>query len=131
MLSQLGGIGVLVPLLEHVTGLSEKEELLLNTVSAITNLSFYYRPGSDNVLLSDYSRLSVCLVEILLHDNDEAVTEAARAFGNISRNHDVSLQFVFCLDNNLVYFLPFQGTFVYADLWCRRCARHPARSRFP
>lgn len=98
-LAELQGVAVLVPLLELASRRPEQEELLLNAVSAITNLSFYYQQdqGLDgnfgdrhaHSLLSDHSRLCSSLVEILLHENDEAVTEAARAFGNLSRDTDV------------------------------------------
>lgn len=91
VLSALPGVSVLVPLLEMASKRSEQEELLLNVVSAVTNLSFYYQPGDESDhLLSDHSRLCSILVEILLHENPEAVTEAARAFGNISRNIEVA-----------------------------------------
>ena len=60
------------------------EELLLNTTSALTNLS-YYTEGGDNQLLASPERLVRGLVPVLLHPNPEASTEAARAFGNLSR----------------------------------------------
>ncbi|CAM9438976.1 unnamed protein product, partial [Discosporangium mesarthrocarpum] len=76
------------------------EELLLNVVSLVTNLSFYGRGGGWGCPTGgDVARLlsrrhpggsSLCrhLVKVLLHPNEEAVTEAARAFGNFSRDGD-------------------------------------------
>ena len=63
------------------------EELLLNTTSALTNLSYYTEGGErgDNQLLASPERLVRGLVPVLLHPNPEASAEAARAFGNLSR----------------------------------------------
>jgi hypothetical protein len=139
------GVGVLVPLLDHGLG-ARREELLLNVVSAITNLSYYPEAesslsgssarrrrrrrrrsgggggegesegkddddaysGSDggdggdddddidgapaeNFIFRSHKRLCSDLVEVLLHNNEEAVAEAARAFGNFSRDGTVRL----------------------------------------
>lgn len=59
----------------------DNEELLLNVVSAIANLSYY----SDTSVCFDAETCSR-LVDVLLHQNHEAVSEAARAFGNMSRD---------------------------------------------
>lgn len=106
MLCDLSGVAVLVPLLEVASGRRDQEELLLNVVSAITNLSFYYQPAvvGEQHLLSDYPRLCSSLVEILLHDNHEAVTEAARAFGNISRDHEVFNIIIACCASHFLVF---------------------------
>ncbi|CAM9389746.1 unnamed protein product, partial [Hapterophycus canaliculatus] len=72
------------------------EELLLNTVSLVTNLSFY-GPGANEPAAplpdrdhgAGFKRHEVLcghLVKVLLHPNAEAVAEAARAFGNFSRD---------------------------------------------
>ena len=51
------------------------EELVLNTVSAITNLSFYHQPL--NAVLQ-HETVAALLVPLLLHDNHEAKLECAR-----------------------------------------------------
>ncbi|GAX78023.1 hypothetical protein CEUSTIGMA_g5465.t1 [Chlamydomonas eustigma] len=62
----------------------EADELVLNCVCALTNLSFYH--GVDNKVLSaDPSTLLSHVTPLLLCDNDEAMVEAARAYGNFSR----------------------------------------------
>ncbi|KAH8097921.1 hypothetical protein JL720_840 [Aureococcus anophagefferens] len=71
-----------------------REELVLNIVSAITNLSYYvtHRPPraygfkEDESLFADHGATCGGLLDALLHDNSEAVSETARAFGNFSRD---------------------------------------------
>jgi len=79
------------------------EELMLNAVSCITNVSYYSTaPTSDSkssnkpVLSSEYcfiesnrTAITQLLSRILLDRNEEAVVEATRAFGNLSRFKDV------------------------------------------
>ena len=137
---QQPGIQVLVPLL-HESLASNREELLLNVVSCITNLSYYgtssasvgggggalerhagegkegeekdgeekdgggggsncgralhvHASGSGSgrvgqVLFSAHRAVIGDLVGVLVHPNDEAVAEAARAFGNLSRDTQI------------------------------------------
>ena len=66
--------------------LAEQEELVLNAVSAITNLSFYPQPL--NAVLH-HETIAELLVPLLLHDNHEAKVEAARCYGNLSRYPEV------------------------------------------
>eukprot|EP01116_Phalansterium_solitarium_P021419 TRINITY_DN6651_c0_g1_i1.p1 TRINITY_DN6651_c0_g1~~TRINITY_DN6651_c0_g1_i1.p1 ORF type:complete len:756 (+),score=297.80 TRINITY_DN6651_c0_g1_i1:221-2488(+) len=63
------------------------DELLLNLIGAITNLSFY--SGESNVVLQNQLQISKLLVPFLIQDNEEAVIESARAFGNFSRSKPV------------------------------------------
>ncbi|KAG6966630.1 hypothetical protein JG688_00006680, partial [Phytophthora aleatoria] len=100
--AQLNGYDALTPLLETLE-ISQRvgdEELMLNTVSCITNVSYYSTaPASDSkgsAQNSDYcfiesNRVAITqlLARILLDRNEEAVVEAARAFGNLSRFKDV------------------------------------------
>ncbi|PNH12894.1 Armadillo repeat-containing protein 2 [Tetrabaena socialis] len=72
------------------------EELVLNTVCALTNLSFYQsEPAapeggfSNKVLLLPPARLLPRITPLLMCDNEEAVIEAARVYGNFSRSPDV------------------------------------------
>ncbi|RHY88451.1 hypothetical protein DYB26_000705 [Aphanomyces astaci] len=63
---------------------------MLNVVSCLTNLSFYSTDATPtNVITVHRHRLSRDLASILVDPNDEAVVEAARAFGNLSRFPDV------------------------------------------
>ena len=94
-LVRLEGVACLVPILRASLD-ANREELLLNAVSAVTNLSFYGgggggsggSGGGGSVVLRESRPLIAVLVEVLLHENEEAVAEAARAFGNFSRLPD-------------------------------------------
>ncbi|GIL94202.1 hypothetical protein Vretimale_474 [Volvox reticuliferus] len=70
------------------------EELVLNTVCALTNLSYYQSemtPGgfTNKVLQLPPSRLMPRITPLLMCDNEEAVIEAARVYGNFSRSPEV------------------------------------------
>lgn len=86
------------------------EELMLNIVSCITNLSYYSSSTTSSsslispVVSSSFSlqqhqrssfieanriEITSLLAKILLDRNEEAVVEAARAFGNLTRFKDV------------------------------------------
>lgn len=65
----------------------ENEELVLNTVAAITNLLFYDSPS--NILYFNTSKKDLCetFQELLIEcQNMECLIEAARALGNLSRD---------------------------------------------
>ena len=62
------------------------EELQLNTISAVTNLSYYLVEGS--VLLAEHEALCKALIPVLVFPNTEGMIEAARALGNLSRMQD-------------------------------------------
>jgi hypothetical protein len=69
--------------------ISDSEELVLNVVSAVTNLLFYDVPS--NLLSQDYNKQLLCRLfrPLLLESyNDEALQETARALGNLSRHED-------------------------------------------
>lgn len=78
---------VLLALLEEFPQTSH-EELALNLACAATNLTCYQTAG--NALLSGDgpARLLAAVVPMLLSSNEEAVVEAARALGNMSRLPD-------------------------------------------
>jgi hypothetical protein len=99
------GIDVLTPVLQSAAASTvgtgsrgwraSAEELMLNCVSLITNMSFYGNPGSgggDGSIWTMKLGVSDALLPILLHENEEAVIEAARAFGNLSRDAEVRAQ---------------------------------------
>ncbi|EFJ52458.1 hypothetical protein VOLCADRAFT_120276 [Volvox carteri f. nagariensis] len=70
------------------------EELVLNTVCALTNLSYYQSdttPGgfTNKVLQLPPARLMPRITPLLMCDNEEAVIEAARVYGNFSRSPEV------------------------------------------
>ncbi|OWZ24083.1 hypothetical protein PHMEG_000930 [Phytophthora megakarya] len=94
----------LTPLLEILAVAQHEgdEELMLNAVSCITNVSYYstafsgLKSTKNLIQSSDYcfiksNRVVIThlLARILLDKNEEAVVEAARAFGNLSRFKDV------------------------------------------
>lgn len=81
------------------------EELMLNIVSCITNLSYYSSPTASstspvassssslhqgrNFIEGNRIEITSLLAQILLDRNEEAVVEATRAFGNLTRFKDV------------------------------------------
>ena len=79
------GMKVLISILDR-RFISSSEELVLNTVSAVTNLTFYNE--TDNVVVKDREVLLTRLKPLLLHPNDEAVVESVRALGNLSREKE-------------------------------------------
>ena len=79
------GMKVLISILDR-RFISSSEELVLNTVSAVTNLTFY--EDKDNVVVQDREVLISRLKPLLLHPNDEAVVESVRALGNLSREKE-------------------------------------------
>jgi len=62
------------------------DELQLNVVSAVTNLSYYVVEGSQ--LLASHEALCIALVPALTVPHPEGQVEAARALGNLSRLGD-------------------------------------------
>lgn len=81
--SQAAALSSLLSLLRNHSYV-ESEELVLNCVCALTNLSFYQ--GEDNlVLCAAPEALLRHVTPLLMCDNDEAAVEAARAYGNFSR----------------------------------------------
>lgn len=80
---------VVDPLLDMLGAkrISSSEELVLNVVSTITNLSFYDVPS--NLLFEDENKQLLCRLfrPLLLESyNDEALVETTRALGNLSRD---------------------------------------------
>ena len=57
-------------------------------VSCVTNLSYYALEGRARGLFADLDAICVSLLAVTVHANHEAVSEAARAFGNFSRDED-------------------------------------------
>lgn len=76
----------------------ESEELVLNVVRCITNLTYYeneFRSQNSNLLLPEGTifkhkfKLCELLSPLLLHDHPDAVLESARSFGNLSQDSSV------------------------------------------
>ncbi|KAJ8601603.1 hypothetical protein CTAYLR_008464 [Chrysophaeum taylorii] len=78
--ARLRGVIAWLPRLVRRAAVGRREELLLNVVAAITNLSYYRSFFDDDQATCSH------LVDALLHPNHEIVCEAARAFGNLSRS---------------------------------------------
>jgi len=82
---------VVDPLLDMLGSrrIDQSEELVLNVVSALTNLLFYDTPS--NLLFQEENKLLLCRLfrPLLLESyNVEALIETARALGNLSRHAD-------------------------------------------
>lgn len=82
---------VVDPLLDMLGAkrIGDSEELVLNVVSAVTNLLFYDVPS--NLLMQDENKQLLCRLfrPLLLESyNEEALMETARALGNLSRHED-------------------------------------------
>ncbi|XP_073709260.1 armadillo repeat-containing protein 2 [Garra rufa] len=65
----------------------ESEELVINAVATINNLSFYQ--GQRSVVRSQHTHISQLLLKLLLSSSMDAVLEATRVFGNLSQIKDV------------------------------------------
>ncbi|XP_683582.4 armadillo repeat-containing protein 2 [Danio rerio] len=65
----------------------ESEELVINAVATINNLSFY--PSQSSVIRSQHTHISQLLLKLLLGSSMDAVLEATRVFGNLSQIKDV------------------------------------------
>merc|ERR1712086_495468 len=82
---------VVDPLLDMLGAkrIGDSEELVLNVVSAVTNLLFYDVPS--NLLIQQENKQLLCRLfrPLLLESyNEEALVETARALGNLSRHAD-------------------------------------------
>ncbi|XP_041354443.1 armadillo repeat-containing protein 2-like [Gigantopelta aegis] len=67
--------------------ISDSEELILNTVATINNLSFY--SVKTSVIMSQQMELAELLLKLMLPDNMEAMLEASRVFGNLTQHKNV------------------------------------------
>ncbi|TPX72667.1 hypothetical protein SpCBS45565_g00059 [Spizellomyces sp. 'palustris'] len=79
-------IEALVDLLGHKP-VSDHEELVLNIVGAVANFSFY--GGDNNYVVSRKVEIAKHMINLLLHNNPEAVVEALRVLANLSHYSDV------------------------------------------
>ncbi|XDV42327.1 hypothetical protein PO909_011007 [Leuciscus waleckii] len=65
----------------------KSEELVINAVATINNLSYYQ--GESSVVRSHHTHISQLLLKLLLSSSMDAVLEATRVFGNLSQIRDV------------------------------------------
>eukprot|EP00754_Rhynchopus_humris_P043884 Rhum_TRINITY_DN3604_c0_g1::Rhum_TRINITY_DN3604_c0_g1_i1::g.11441::m.11441 len=66
------------------------EELVLNAVCCVTNMSYYAPTGAQrNVVCELAVEFGGAVSMLLMHDHVDAVVEAARLYGNYSREADV------------------------------------------
>eukprot|EP01105_Mastigella_eilhardi_P024960 TRINITY_DN6638_c0_g1_i1.p1 TRINITY_DN6638_c0_g1~~TRINITY_DN6638_c0_g1_i1.p1 ORF type:complete len:824 (+),score=202.25 TRINITY_DN6638_c0_g1_i1:104-2473(+) len=69
--------------------IAKHEELVLNVIGALTNLSAT-ADQHTNIILKHRIKIATILAPLVLHHNEEVVTESLRVFGNLSRFDDVS-----------------------------------------
>ena len=79
-------LDLLVQVLE-IKDLTRNEELVLNTVATINNLSYYTE--ENTALAGKRGTITQLLMGLLVADNMDAILEASRVFGNFSRFKDV------------------------------------------
>ena len=79
-------LDLLVQVLE-IKDLTRNEELVLNTVATINNLSYYTE--ENTALAAKRGTITQLLMGLLVADNMDAILEASRVFGNFSRFKDV------------------------------------------
>eukprot|EP00817_Percolomonadidae_sp_ATCC50343_P001808 CAMPEP_0117418842 /NCGR_PEP_ID=MMETSP0758-20121206/544_1 /TAXON_ID=63605 /ORGANISM="Percolomonas cosmopolitus, Strain AE-1 (ATCC 50343)" /LENGTH=261 /DNA_ID=CAMNT_0005199591 /DNA_START=1498 /DNA_END=2283 /DNA_ORIENTATION=- len=75
----------IVPLLESKS-IDESEELVLNVVRALTNLSYYGVTQNGGSLHKLAEKIATLISPLLMHDHRDGVLESARCFGNITRD---------------------------------------------
>ena len=77
-------------ILKHVSA-DEEEELVLNAVSLLHNLS-YYADQQPNVVVESARDLLAILQPYILHDNPELVLESTRSIANLLRSGGISCE---------------------------------------
>ncbi|TMW58223.1 hypothetical protein Poli38472_011811 [Pythium oligandrum] len=99
--AEVDGLEILLAILSRAHDVGD-EELMLNVVSCLTNLSYYCSHSAASITprdqfpaaaatFIDVHRVALAsrLAQIVWDRNEEAVLEATRAFGNLSRFPDV------------------------------------------
>ncbi|XP_067050151.1 armadillo repeat-containing protein 2-like [Acropora muricata] len=79
-------VDLLIQILD-VKDATNNEELVLNTVATLNNLSFYN--DADSVVQQRQVEITEMLISLLLPENMDAMVEASRVFGNFSRSKKV------------------------------------------
>ncbi|CAH2252265.1 armadillo repeat-containing 2 isoform X1 [Pelobates cultripes] len=81
-----GCVSLLMQVLEYKP-IDECDELVINTVATVNNLSYYQ--GDSSVIVVRRLDISKLLLKLLLCNNMDGILEVARVFGNLSRYQDV------------------------------------------
>lgn len=79
-------IDLLIQILD-IKNAVNNEELVLNTVATLNNLSFYN--DDDSVVQQRQVEITEILISLLMPENMDAMVEASRVFGNFSRSQKV------------------------------------------
>ncbi|KAL9969241.1 hypothetical protein ACROYT_G021436 [Oculina patagonica] len=79
-------VNLLIQILD-VKDANNSEELVLNTVATLNNLSFYN--DADSVVQQRQVEITEMLISLLMPENMDAMVEASRVFGNFSRSKEV------------------------------------------
>ncbi|NWV24489.1 ARMC2 protein, partial [Origma solitaria] len=79
-------VGLLLTVLEYKS-VNDCEELVINTVTAINNLSYYQ--VTNSAVQDKKLHIAEKLLRLLMSDNMDAVVEAVRVFGNLSQHHEI------------------------------------------
>ncbi|ORX46898.1 ARM repeat-containing protein [Piromyces finnis] len=86
IIAEIPEIKCLVDLFK-IKNIHDNEELILNIIGAIANISYYNE--SNNEILDQRIIIAKLLLPLMFYDNVEAVIEASRVFGNITQFQDV------------------------------------------
>nr|XP_058163223.1 armadillo repeat-containing protein 2 isoform X2 [Dasypus novemcinctus] len=79
-------LGLLVTTLEY-KAIEDCEELVINAIAAINNLSYY---RVKNSMIQDRKLcIAELLLKVLMSNNMDGILEAVRVFGNLSQYHDI------------------------------------------
>ncbi|ESP01061.1 hypothetical protein LOTGIDRAFT_140035, partial [Lottia gigantea] len=87
MIASNGDLVQILLLLLEDCDVSTSEELVLNTIATINNLSYY--TTKSNAVISKQMDISQALLKTVLSNNMEGMIECARVFGNLTRQKQV------------------------------------------
>uniref|UniRef100_A0A8D0PCJ5 Armadillo repeat containing 2 n=1 Tax=Sus scrofa TaxID=9823 RepID=A0A8D0PCJ5_PIG len=79
-------VGLLLATLEYKS-IDECEELVINTMATINNLSYYQVKNS--VIQDKKLYIAELLIKLLVSNNMDGILEAVRVFGNLSQDRDI------------------------------------------
>ncbi|KAM7135319.1 armadillo repeat-containing protein 2 [Molossus nigricans] len=79
-------VGLLLATLEYKS-IDACEELVINTIATINNLSYYQVKNS--IIQDQKLHIAELLLKLLGSDNMDGILEAVRVFGNLSQDHDI------------------------------------------
>ncbi|XP_078492498.1 armadillo repeat-containing protein 2-like [Ciona intestinalis] len=79
----------------ETTSVENSEELVVNSLATLSNLSFYDHKlvrgvsGAGSAVTNNRLQIAVCLSKLMMLDNMACVAEVCRVFGNLTRYKDV------------------------------------------